>query len=265
VGVPVLLRLGIVRRLRDSYLMDRLRYGVFPKAVVVNAKAIAHTLRETPWMRSLPIHVISNGVDSPGPRPSKELVKVRAELGVGQESLLVLGVGRLTDVKRWDWLINSAARLKKQGISASVVILGEGDQRERLEAHIHENGLEGTVLLPGYTSDTDRWLSVADIFALPSQNEGLANAMLEAMGRGVPCVVTASGGLHEHFLNGRELLVAETDNTEEFSDKLLELASNEELRSRLGASGLESVRTQFSWEAMTEKLLGVLESQELQR
>jgi len=264
-GVPLLLRLGIVRRLRDNYLMDRLRYSVLPKALVVNAQAIADTLAETPWMRSMPVHVMSNGVDAPGPLSTQKKADLRTELGVPEENLLVLGVGRLTDVKRWNWLVKSASTLRKQSVQASVVIFGEGDQREKLEALVRAENLESIVQFPGYTPRTDRWLSAADIFALPSRNEGLANAMLEAMGRGVPCVVTASGGVHEHFRDGEELMVAATEDESGFTDRLLKLAGDAGLRDRIGNSGLEMVRKSFSWDAMTKKLIGVLDSLEDQR
>lgn len=80
--VPVLLRLGVVRRLRDDYLMDKLRYGKFPSGILVNAIAIREALIQTPWIDPKKIHVIYNGVDAPGFMELSVKREIRKELNI---------------------------------------------------------------------------------------------------------------------------------------------------------------------------------------
>ncbi len=253
-GVPVLLRLGVVRRLRDRYLPDRLRYGVLPAALIVNAAAIRDTLLRTPWIREDRIHVIPNGVDAPGPLPDDERTALRGEMGAAEGDLLVAGAGRLDREKRWDWLLRGVAALRNEGIPAKACLMGEGSERAALEELIDRLHLSGVVQLPGWLPGADRRLAAADIVALPSANEGLANVLLEAMGHGVPVVATDAGGTSEVFTDDREMLIAPVEDEKAFHARLLRAAGDPGLRARLGAAGLAAVRERFTWSAMAGAL-----------
>ncbi len=258
VGIPALLRLGIVRRLRDKYPMDRLRYGVLPSSILVNAQPIADKLRETPWMKSMPISVVSNGVDAPGPARANEKEEARKALAVPASEILIVGTGRLAEAKRWHLLVQAVAELKKKKTPVRAVVLGEGDQRISLEAKIAEQGVGDRISLPGHTHDLDRWLAAADIFALPSDNEGISNSLLEAMGRGLPCVITTAGGARDYFKDGNEVLMADTDDVDGFIARIIRLVENPASREQVGNKGLAMVRRQFTWERMTDGLIDVL-------
>lgn len=253
-GVPALLRLGVQRRLRDRYVMDRLRYGMLPSAILVNALAIRDTLAETPWIDPRRVHVIYNGVETPGPLDEVERAQVRHEAGVGDDDIFIVGAGRLAVEKRWNLLIDSAARLVEDDLPVQLRILGEGGEQEFLETLVRRHGVSDRVRLAGFRSDAARWLAAADIVALPSDNEGISNTMLEAMGRAVPVVATASGGVREHFEDGRDLLLADTHDLEGFHERLALAASDGELRRRIGRQGFETVRESFRWARMGEEL-----------
>ncbi|MFH0883318.1 MAG: glycosyltransferase family 4 protein [bacterium] len=259
-GTPSLLRLGVVRHLRNHYWMDRLRYGLLPSAVLVNARPIANALQRTPWMRSLSISMISNGVDAPGAASAEEKAEARTALSIPNNVLLIIGTGRLAMEKRWPLLVHAVAELKKRGLSVQGVLLGEGDQRGSLEQLIGELDVWDQITLPGHTTDIDRWLSAADIFAQPSENEGLSNSLLEAMGRGLACVSTATGGVRDHFSDGSELLIANAEDETGFIDRVVHLAEDPLLRAEVAGNGLQSVRQHFTWERMTDRLIEVLDN-----
>jgi glycosyltransferase involved in cell wall biosynthesis len=100
----------------------------------------------------------------------------------------VVSVGRLAPEKRFDLLIDAFAELQKTLPEARLAIYGEGPERPALEARILEKGLETKVRLPGYTAHLDAVHGSADLFVCTSRREGLGNAMIEAMARGVPVV-----------------------------------------------------------------------------
>jgi len=259
-GVPVLLRLGIVRRMRQRHFADRLRYGVFPAALLVNAERTRETLEETPWLRSKPISVIYNGVDAPGPLHPERRAQLRQQLGVGNSSILILGGGRLTPQKRWNWLIDATADLTAAGHDVMTRIFGEGDRRAALEDRVRERRISEHFRLEGFRADLTEWLGAADVVALPSVNEGVANIVLEALGRSVAVVATTTGGMDEVLEPGRHALLTTPSDYDAFLGSLERAVGDPALRARLGEAGYTLVRERFSWEQMTNQIEAVLAS-----
>lgn len=255
-NVPVLLRLGVVRKLRKNHWRDRMRYGKFPSAIMVNATAICNALSETSWIDPGKIHVIYNGVDTPGPMDEAERLSFRRRQNVPDGSVLLVGAGRLAVEKRWDWLINAASDLIQKNISVDARILGEGNERGPLEERLRAlpERVSSSIRLMGRRNDADQWLGAADIAVLPSNNEGISNTMLEAMGQATPVVATASGGVREVFVDKKHLMLADTEDYQMFTSYIKLLATSQDLRLSLGLSGFERSSEVFRWEAMAEQL-----------
>ncbi|MBS1261469.1 MAG: Alpha-D-kanosaminyltransferase [Calditrichaeota bacterium] len=259
-GVPALLRLGVVRKMRARYWRDRLRYGVFPTALLVNARAIRDDLADTPWIDLDSVHVIYNGAEAPGPLPADERARLRSQLGTADGELLLAGAGRLAVEKRWDWMIDAVGRLRRRGLPVRAVVFGDGNERKRLLARVRDARLEDYASFPGHVLNAPHFLAAADIAVLPSRNEGVANAMLEALGLALPVVATTSGGVSELLENGRDLILLEQDDYAGFVNAIERLARDEHLRERLGRHGCETVRRRFRWEVMVRQLDGLLRS-----
>lgn len=117
----------------------------------------------------------------------------KARLGIG--GALVISVGALIDRKGHEIVVEAVAQLP----GASLFIAGEGPARARIEAAVARAGVANRVRLLGAVPHTDlSWLmAAADVMALASASEGLANAWVEALACGTPIVITPAGGAHE--------------------------------------------------------------------
>jgi glycosyltransferase involved in cell wall biosynthesis len=102
---------------------------------------------------------------------------------------VILGVGRLIDLKHWSDLIE-ALRVVRKDIDARLIILGEGPLRSVLEDQVANLGLSDMVDLAGYKINPYPWMASSDVFALTSVSEGFPNVILEAMACGLPVVST---------------------------------------------------------------------------
>lgn len=102
---------------------------------------------------------------------------------------LVLAVGRLIRAKGFDLLIEAFAKIHPE-CNANLLILGEGPERQALQALIDERGLNEHVCLYGFTENPYAWMSQADLFVLSSRHEGLPGALIEAMACGCKVVST---------------------------------------------------------------------------
>ncbi len=171
-----------------------------------------------------------------------------------QEPPVVLGVGRLAAQKDFATLLRAFARVRAR-TEARLVILGEGEERAALEALARELGIDGDLLLPGYTANPFPWLARARVFALSSVWEGLANVLVEALACGTPVVSTRCPGSAEILADPAHGRLVEVGDAEALAGAiaatLRSAVDRDALRKRAGDFSLES-----SVERYLEALLG---------
>ena len=143
------------------------------------------------------LHVMRNGVDLERFRPMPQN-QARANLAIAGSPVL-LSVGNLVENKGHHLAIEALAELQRDFPDATLVIVGEGCERSRLETLIQQLNLQARVVLAGVQPNEGlfRWYSAADILMLCSSREGWPNVLLESMACGTPVVAAAVGGVPE--------------------------------------------------------------------
>src|ERR1700733_4389767 len=166
-------------------------------------------------------------------------------------------MGRLDYQKGFDLLIDAFARAAEGQPDWSLVILGEGPERRRLEEQIHTRGLEPRVQLLGWVSDPSRVLRDCDAFVLSSRYEGFPNALLEAMALGLPAVaVDCPSGPADIIRSEVDGLLVPLGSVPALTTALRRLMCDEKLRHRLGREAVQVVgrfsseRYYARWEAV---------------
>ena len=151
----------------------------------------------------------------------------------------IVAVGRLTAQKNHALLIRAYAALGP--VEDRLLIYGEGELRAELEALIRELGLEGRVLLPGLSEDVARDIENAKLFVLPSDYEGMPNALLEAMALGLACISSdcPCGGPKELIADGVSGLLFPVGDREALSACLRRLLEDDETRRALARAARE--------------------------
>lgn len=157
---------------------------------------------------------------------------------------IIGAVGRLTEVKRFDLLIDAFAKISTQIPDYLLMIFGEGEDREKLEAQIKRLGLEKKVILFGATPDAVKLVNHASLFVLSSDYEGMPNALLEALAMGVPCVSTnCETGPAELIENGVNGILTEPGNCDELAEAMLRVIQNPELAKQFSENGRKLLQT----------------------
>lgn len=212
------------------------------------------------------ISAIHNGIDIVPPRRTRG--EMRAELGLGEGEVVGIMPAAFHKVKGHDVLLRALGRLRDEELDLSatgdpthpggalvrVLIAGDGDERAGIHGLAKELGLgpdRATFL--GFRKDVPDLLMAADFFVLPSRDEGLPLAVLEAMARSLPVVVTPVGGVPEVVKDGEHGVLVPVDDDVALAGALAKLARDPELRGRLGEAGHRRVRDDFSFEQMTRK------------
>jgi glycosyltransferase involved in cell wall biosynthesis len=176
---------------------------------------------------------------------------------------LVVAVGRLVPVKRFDVLLRSLAETKKDHPELQAVIIGEGYERPALEALRDELGATDWVSLPGRVDDDElvAWYRRAWVVASSSQREGWGMTLTEAAACGTPAVATAIAGHADAVLDGESGLLVES--TEDLAGALGRVLGDEVLRSRLARGALSRARW-FTWDATARRALEALAAEATQ-
>jgi glycosyltransferase involved in cell wall biosynthesis len=166
--------------------------------------------------------VLAHGIELASVRAAAtERTRVRAELAVTDDELLVVTVANLRREKALEVLLDAAARLADTPLRFALV--GQGPLADELAARHRALGLGDRVLLLGYRPDAPAVLAAGDAFCLSSRHEGRPVALLEALALGLPVVATAVGGIPEVVTAGREAALAPPDDPAALADALRSL------------------------------------------
>lgn len=122
---------------------------------------------------------------------------LRRELGLGDDAELVVTVGRLVPIKRFDLLIAAFEEVARQRPQAQLLIVGDGDAAVREDLHRRARRVSDRIHFLGLRRDLPKIYADADLFVLSSDNEGTPVAAIEALAAGVPVVATDVGGLRD--------------------------------------------------------------------
>lgn len=173
------------------------------------------------------------------------------------ERPLVLAVGRLVPVKRFQLLLRAVAEVRRRGVPAECLILGEGRERSSLEALAGELGLSPWVSMPGHVTSEELVAAYRRAWVLGSSSahEGWDMTVSEAAACGTPAVATRIVGHRDTVADGETgYLVGSVD---ELATRLVELLSDGELREQMGKAASARVAP-LTWELATERILSAL-------
>jgi len=241
--------------------LNRLRYTRWVDRVV----AVSGGARDALLQAGVPagqVTVIHSAVDCRECRPA-DRSRARLELGLPQRVPIVGAVGRLAPDKGHHLLLEAAGRISETYRDVLFLICGDGAQAAALRRQAHDAGLGDRVHFLGHLDDVRPVLAALDVFVLPSLQEGLGVALLEAMAMARPAVASRVGGIPdalEHDVTG---LLAPPGDAQALADAILSLLANPDSRSRMAAAARARVMAHFTPEAMvahTEALyFGLLE------
>lgn len=208
------------------------------------------------------LSTIIYGVDTDEIYPSqKGVVAKRKELGVKPDELLILAVGRLVAKKGFPYLIKAMPHILKSVPKATLVIIGDGDQRAELEALVDKLKLRESVVMPGFaTRDQIQVLyNAADAFVLPSIRDDAGNlddqsvALVEAMATGTPVVATNFPGYGIVIEEGKNGHLTKERDPDDIARALIDILKDPKRRKAMADRSLELIQQKFAWPAIAKQ------------
>jgi glycosyltransferase involved in cell wall biosynthesis len=195
--------------------------------------------------------VIRNGIQ---PRPARpDRPGVRASLGLGPQSRVILTVARMTRQKGHRFLADAASTVIGHHPDVHFVWVGQGPLERKLRDQVERLGLSARVHFLGERHDVRHLLAASDLFVLPSLFEGLPLSLLEAMATEVPVVATDVCGTAEVVCSGSSGRLVRPRDASDLAAGMLEALENPELAAVWGRAGRLRVEQEFSSARMAQE------------
>lgn len=247
-ATPALATRRMDRRLRPSR-RNRWLYGHALRAVAAISDPIAQQLRDA-GVPAERIQVIPSAVAPDRRHGQRGRVAVRGSLEVGEDTPCILIAAALVRRKGVDVLLEALARLRDVEPAVQLWIAGDGPERDALARRASELGVADRTRFLGRRDDVPDLLAACDVFALPSRQEGLGVAALEAMVAGRALVASRVGGLADAVEDAG--LLVPPDDAAALATALARLLSDAGLRARLGAAGQRRVEKRHRAETQVD-------------
>jgi glycosyltransferase involved in cell wall biosynthesis len=184
-----------------------------------------------------------------------ELEELRSRLGVEGKRVIV-SVSRLALKNGLDTLLRALALVVRTDPDASLVLVGDGEDRAKLESLARELGVRDRVVFAGTVAPDEaaRYLAMADVFSRPSLSEGLGTAFLEAMACRLPVVAPSVGGIRDFLKDGENGLLCEAGDAESVARALSRVLRDPVMARRLGDAGRDLVAREYRWESVADRI-----------
>ncbi len=197
------------------------------------------------------IRLIFNGVNS----AAFPMIQPEMRQGVLRVGL----AGRLSFEKGVDLFLQAAARVLRIFPETQFVVVGDGPDREKLEALVQELGVSAQVQLAGRCEDMPAFYKSLDVLVSSSRTEGLPIALLEAMASALPLVATRVGEVPQLIQHGVTGLLIPVEDVPALADAIETMLGDAERRRKFGHAGRQRILDQYSAERMTEAYLHLYE------
>lgn len=227
--------------------------------VVVISRALLNEAVQLMRLPEAKVACVYNGINPAEYAALPAPDKFRKELGIPEDALLVGTIARLIPQKGIQFLIEAASLLKERFPRVRYVIVGDGPMRHVLERQTQKAGLGDIITFAGFRPRIDDFLSAMDLFALPTLEEGLSIAVMEAMAAAKPVVASAVGGVPELITPETGLLV-QPGNAWSLAEGMARLLSMDEAkRAAMGVCGHNHIAERFTVGQMAEEHLRLYE------
>ncbi|MDP2056112.1 MAG: glycosyltransferase, partial [Acidobacteriota bacterium] len=204
------------------------------------------------------VTTVLNGIDPRQFRRDESLVQsARAALKLGPDEVAIGSVGRLEPQKRFDLLLEAFAVVHARRPNTRLFIVGDGSQRDPLDAQIGALGLTESCTLVGHTNDVRPSYHAFDLFVQSSDYEGTPNTVLEAMALETPIVATAAGGTAELVHDGVHGRIVPVGRVDRLIHGMQEALANTPVARKMADRARLRVEGELSFEARVRKVEGI--------
>ncbi|MEW6171114.1 MAG: glycosyltransferase family 4 protein [Candidatus Omnitrophota bacterium] len=223
----------------------RLRFGCWGKKTIAISQQVKDHLINDFKLPLDKIILIHNGIDLERFSLQTDTTQAKQEFGLKKDVVIGL-IARLSQVKGQDILIVAVQKVIARFPYVQLLLVGEGKTKKDLIKLSKNLNLEKNIIFMPSVSDTNKVLAAIDIFVLPSIQEGLGLALMEAMAKGIAVVGSRVGGIITLIKDNQNGLLVEPKDIEGLSEAIIKLIEDKTLAKTLGQNARSFIEKEFS-------------------
>ncbi len=232
------------------WLYDSLLFRLAMDSVITVSDLVKKGVVEAHIAPESKVYAVANGIDTPIVPSETALLKLKNDLAVNDDTLVVITVARLVWFKGINTLMDAASLVVQEIPNVFFVVVGDGDKLSELQAQVNALGIQKQVAFLGERDDVPALLSISDLFALPSVSEGMPISILEAMALSKTVVATSVGGVPELVIPGETGMLVKKGDSKAMANAIITLLKDKEFRLKLGRTCKEHHQKYYSTESM---------------
>jgi glycosyltransferase involved in cell wall biosynthesis len=234
-------------------------FSLFTCQIIAISQATKDALVRYENFRQSKIHVIYNGIADMSQIEVDE-IELKEQFAIPKFAFLFGTISRLQPIKNQPMMIKAFKRVHDLDENTHLLIVGDGEIREKLERLVNDLNLGAHVTFTGFQKDPYRFHKIIDVFLLTSFSEGTSMTLLEAMSFSTPSIVTNVGGNLELVIDGVGGLIVPSEGTCELFEACISFIGNNKLGKKMGIESRSRYEESFSVDRMVKKVEAVYKS-----
>ena len=239
--------------------LSRRLFDTWGEKVVAISEAVKGHLEKDFNIDPERIEVIYNGIDLgrfSNTYSTDQIAMAKKSLGIPRDVVVIGTMGRLSSVKGQKFLIEAMKEIALKSKNTRCLMIGSGREEEPLRALSKSLGLEDKIIFTGAAyMDIPLYISCIDVFVLPSIEEGLGLALLEAMSLGRPCVASATGGIRDIINDGVNGVLTPVGDSMSIANAVLKILNDKSFAKNISGRAVDFVKGRFSIETMADNMI----------
>ncbi|MCB9771169.1 MAG: glycosyltransferase family 4 protein [Candidatus Omnitrophica bacterium] len=238
----------------------RRTFPCWGKAVVAISPPVKDHLLQDFKVSPKRVFLIANGIDLASFKPvdAQARLDARQKFKITQNPVIGM-VSRLADVKGHSVLIDAMPKIVKNFPEVLLFLAGEGKMKEQLKDQVKQLGLDNHVMFASVFNPSGDILSLFNVFAMPSLDEGFGLSGMEAQASGLPIVATNVGGIPSFVFHEKTGLLVPPKDSEALADAIIRFLQDPEFANQIGQQALKFIQENFSSEITATKTLQMYE------
>lgn len=250
--IPVIWHVRIIEK---DNLLDRILSKLADRIIV-----ISNSVRDRfNWLKNREkISVIYNGIDIDDFSRDINTDKIRKELSITEDEIVIGTVGQLIPMKGHKYFIEAAKIVLEKIKNVKFIITGSSQENSSYEMElknmVKNYNLEDKIIFTGYRKDIKNIIALMDIFVFSAVGEGFGRVLIEAMVLQKPIVAANSGGIPEIVVDGKTGLLVPENDPHSIASAVIMLINEKDTRDRMGRAGRKRVEEMFTIERHTRDI-----------